>query len=197
MKNLALLLLGLLVLSPGLSLADLEETTRDGVDVVSQPHDIYRSTQLVRCDESDSITAEHTASAIRPDPVGGTNTCAADDFTPALDCRGMTIMTAHFFEYDASGTAEAKIWHCIDSPGFEDHPVTGANEEAPVTAPSSADPKPLCVDVTAGAGVTMLGTTAGVQELSISGVAWNWLVGEIQACATNDCDSTLRISCSR
>ncbi len=133
----------------------------------------FRDAQLIRCDDSLALT----------DSAGA---CSAGDWSDVLDCRGMTTMTAMFHVY--SGTAEARIWNCANSEGFS---LPGV--EDPASAPTSADPDPLCSDLTAGAGVTMEGsavTLFGRDELALS-----YLIGEIQACT--NCDATLSIACAR
>ena len=185
----ALLLVGV----PVVAWLDQEIDTRSPTTVVvgGGRGDHFRSSQLVRCDE-ETLIADATHS--RDDPIGGTIGCAAGDFTGSLDCRGMTVMTASFYDY-GDGAAEAIIWSCIQSPGFDDNPGD-TSSLAPVTGPTGASPEPLCTNVNAGAGITLDGVAGGIQEFSVDGVAWNFLVGEIQSCTTN-CNVTLRISCSR
>lgn len=148
----------------------------------------FREALLIRCDNSGSLTGADT-------PAG--ETCESGDWSLPLDCRDMTHLKARFYEYGA-GSGEAKIWSCIRLGGAGTNDGgTVPGTEAPGGSPSAADPDPLCVDLTAGAGITDFdGLTTGTIELNLSDQSLDSIVGEIEDC-TGDCDSTLVVSCSR
>ena len=166
-----------------------------GVIIAAQVTSTYKQTtsgrfveaQLFRCDESASITGEDT-------PIGGDADCASAAWTNPVNCNGYSTIGVWFFEY-GGGSGEAKIWNCIAPIGFE-----SVGAQAPVTAISASlqtgglDDQ-FCVDLLAGAGVTMIGTTAGVQYWSDGPIDLGFIVGEVQDC-TGDCDSTLVVRCS-
>lgn len=183
MRRLLLLALGLVLgitWTPAWLWAAAAQISDSRGNVDTGPSYVYR--QLVRCDNSASIAGTSDS---------GGETCESGDWSLPLDCRGAKDVTLYFYEYGA-GSGEAKLWDCIQSTGFD----TFAAAEDPTAAPSAADPDPLCVDVTAGAGVTVIGTTAGVQRVTFENLNPAYLVGEIQDC-TGNCDSTLAVSCRR
>ena len=152
----------------------------------------FKEFQLFRCDNSASIAGIGDSGGV---------ICESGDWSSAVDCRGFTQVTLHYFEYGA-GSGRVRLWNCVDpvgSPTTKNSPliagVTIPGVEDPSSAPSAADPDPLCVDLVAGAGATVIGTVAGTQQLTISDVGLNYLVGEIDDC-TGNCDGTFHVSCA-
>lgn len=178
-----LLALVVMMLVPSLGLAAQQTTSFKTIEDKSD----YKEYQMFRCDESGSITGGGS------DAIGS-STCASADWSRPVDCRGFTHLTAHYFEY-GDGSGELKVWDCSTSKGFLDIELEGATE-APVTTPTAADPKPFCTDITAGAGVTMIGTTAGVQRMDLSGLNLGFVVYELQDC-TGNCDGTALLKCGK
>jgi len=184
---LTLLTVGALLV-PGVALAQASNISTSKRTI--QNSENHLEVQLVRCDASASITGDS--------PVGG-ETCEAGDWSEALDCRNFTNLGATYFEYSAAGSSVVKIWDCLSLPGTtttaSSSGGTAPSVEAPGATPSAADPDPLCVDLTLGAGVTLNGTAAGTQLMNLSNQKLHFIVGEIDACTS--CDSTLVVSCGR
>jgi hypothetical protein len=174
-----LILIGLLILVPVLAWAAASQLSTSLA--LQQQTSETRRYQLIRCDNSASITGDSAA---------GGETCEAGDWSVAIDCTGMTHLSARYFEYGA-GSGEAKIWDCTESEGVSDALTTNPAE---ASRPSAADPAPLCADLTAGASVTLDGTTTTLMNLS--NIELHYIIGGIHAC-TGNCDSTLVVSCGR
>ena len=182
------LLVGLLV--PGLALGVATQETESFESLTNNPY--HMSWQMIRCDNSTSI------SNANGDALGG-QLCEAGDWTTAVDCRGMSNISIRYFEYSAQGTSVAKIWDCTLRPGPVGVGSTlGGSEpgvEDPSSAPSAADPDPMCVSLDDGVPVVIDGANPGVQVVNLSEQELHFIVGEIHACT--DCDSTLIVSCGR
>lgn len=143
--------------------------------------------QLFRCDFGDSLAGGGA--------VGG-ELCATNDWSQAVDARWADRMTLYAFDYSAAGSLDVSLWDCIDptvvgavgsvaKPGVED----------PAGTPSVSDPDPLCVDITAGAGVTIAGTAAGIQKFSLSERKFNYLVARLDDCT--DCNAIVHLTLAR
>lgn len=159
----------------------------------------YVEQQLIRCDVGGGVIAD--AGSVVNGSVDG-ESCEAGDWTAPLDCRGYTTIGVWYHLLDSATSGTAQIWNCNIPEG-----VIGVTDGqgsiatlglpgaiAPSTAPTDANPGPLCVDLLAGAGVTMAGTTAGVQYWSDGPIDLGFIVGEIGACST--CDGILHVRCS-
>lgn len=161
--------------------------------------DVFRSAQLVRLDESDTLTnttIKADGQIIGDDQVVSGETpadTASGDHTKSLDCRGFVAFAADAFEY-GTGSCEFKVWNCLTSSGFEIPSGLTTTTVAPADAPTSADPDPFCTDLTAAAGVTLDGVLT--THFSQTGVVTNFLVGELQT-ITGSCDATFMLSCAR
>ena len=152
----------------------------------------YRSWQAIRCDVSASIAGDG--------PEGG-ETCEAGDWSAAMDCQGMDDMVVQYHEY-GSGSGSVLIWNCSKPLGSIGPPTKRGNQvagidgpgvEAPSSAPSAADPDPLCVQL----GNAMDGTTnVANQRQAFTGQTFDFIIVEQDACATN-CDGTIEVACSR
>lgn len=189
-NRLTLLLVGLLVVCPSVGWAQAQLT---GSDLTRMSTPNYLEKQLFRCDISGSITGDGV--------IGGeaSGVCSSGDWTTPTDCRGKNTLRAMFHEY-GTGSGEAKIWNCLSvqpATGYLPGTNDGASvpgTEAPGVPGGPTDPDPLCTDLTAAAGVTLDGTTTTLMQLSDQTLGF--IVGELQDC-TNNCDSTLVVSCGR
>ena len=146
---------------------------------------LRHSAQLIRCDVSLGIATQDT-------PRGG-ETCESGDWSLPLDCREMTTLRVEYYEY-GTGDGVAKIWNCQNPVGVGTGTIAAVGTEAPGGAPSASDPDPLCVDITASAGVTLDGLSTGTIFLNVSDQNLEYIIGEIETC-TGNCDSTLLASC--
>jgi hypothetical protein len=121
-----------------------------------------------------------------------------------MDCRGLKNLAVYYNMYNGSGSGEAKVWNCrslLGTPNYKRTEVTFStlelpgDTEAPATAATDPnDPDPFCVDLTAGAGVTLSGVVAGTQAMWLSNTILHWIIVEQHACT--DCDGTAMVSCS-
>jgi len=144
----------------------------------------YRAVQLIRCNEG---TAAADANSLTGEQ------CEAGDWSrKSLDCTGMATVTVKYIEYGTSSTA--KVWSCLRRDGDLTAGGTEPGEEDPSGTPTAADPDPLCIELSAVAGVTLSGTTGTSQGFTLPG-GYDYLVGEIDAASSSD--STLFVSCSR
>lgn len=145
--------------------------------------------QIVRFDISDSVVGSAGAGV----GVTGETAASSGDWTNCVDARGYTQISLYCFEY-GSGSVDWKWWDCIEPVGsptprsnrsgtFTNSTIVGA--EAPVTAPSAAEPTPFCVDITSGAGVTIDCTTSGVQKFVPARQPFGWICGEANTVSGN------------
>lgn len=148
------------------------EETSDSFRVISNTP-IHKEVQLFNCDVGDTITGTG--------PAGG-ETCETGDWTPFVDARNYQTMSLYVFEY--GGSMSVTLWDCLSplvtggwTPGEDEGGDGGDPAE---TQTDQTDP--MCVDITAGAGVTIIGTSAGVQKFSLSERKFNFLIGRITAC---------------
>lgn len=172
-----------------LGVAALTNTSK-GPLTKSSPADTAIQQQILRCDDGDAISGDGAAEG---------ETCEAGDWSDGLDCRGFTHLTVRHFEYnEAAGSSNVKVWDCVTSQGFG-RPGAGGNSEAtnPSGTPLEATPIPLCVDITAGAGVSIDGTTGagGVRLFAPTPYSLNYIFIEMEGCSS--CNSTTVVSCSR
>lgn len=196
MKRFTLVVALLLVVCPGVAWGVAEQltatrltlqNTKDGAGRI-----ISKEAMLIRCDEVPSITTSG--------PLGG-ESCESGDWSVPIDCRGFSNVNISYYEY-GTGSGEAKLWNCKSiqtktEQGTASDGSTNPGVVDPTGGPTSpADPDPLCVDLTASAGVTLLGTAAANIFLNLSGQSLGFLIGEIEDC-TGNCDSTLIVSCSQ
>jgi hypothetical protein len=189
MKTL-LYLIGLVVLlAPGAAWAQSQLTTSFAQRQINEKH--YEA-QLIRCDVSSSIAGDSA--------IGG-ETCVSGDWSRAIDCRGATNISMMFFEY-GTGSAQAYVWNCLSVPGGPPAAPSTAGgtvpgTEAPGGTPGPTDPDPLCVELAAAANVLDFdGLAGGTQMINEGETKLHFIVGEIEDC-TNNCDSTLVVSCGR
>ena len=191
------LMLGLLLMVPALEvLADGALTNASGGK--TRKGDGWTERQMIRCDVSGDTVMD--AGGVVNGPVDG-ETCATGDWTDPLDCRGYTTIEVWYFMY-GGGNGNVTVWNMIVPEGVSGETDGGGTistlafpgTEDPAGSPSSADPDPLGVDLLAGAGLTMIGTTAGVIYWSDGPIDLGFIVGEIGACST--CDGILHVRCS-
>jgi hypothetical protein len=125
-----------------------------------------------------------------PGAPGAGEACEAGDWSKPLDARRYT--QAKLTAFTLTGTATMKLWNCQDSvPGGS--VVEHLAGTAPGPPASVSIPEPLCVDLTAGASVTVDGASGGVQEFNITDALFGYLVAEVDACLgaaseANQCD---------
>lgn len=144
-----------------------------------------KSIMAIRCDNSAAIAGTTG--------IGG-ETCESGDWSRALDCQDAQHLTVQFFEY-GTGSAQLFVWNCQKIAGSTSAGGTSPGEEAPASAPSAADPDPLCYELTTPAGIADFdGLAAGDTFLHLSGNQFHHVIAEIENC-TSDCDSTVILSC--
>ncbi len=155
----------------------------------TRPTSPYR-TELhqYRCDNSNSIPGT--------DAFGG-ETCAAGDWWPAVDAHGAKVVTLSGKEY-GTGAGQWSLFNCEDPVG------SGTNElptvsrpgiEDPNSAPTPADPDPLCTRINVDAsGATIPLDGVGTQEIHFSGQGRTFahLVVRTDVC-TGECDASLAL----
>ena len=181
LSKIGTLLLGSMFVLAGVALAAQITTSWQGLRGKAQ----YQEIQMLRCDVSGGLTDT--------DPQIGGEACATNDWSQAVDARWATAMTLYVFEY-GTGSIDVTLWDCIDptQPGA----ITGVGlpgVETPGATPGPSDPDPLCVDLTAGAGVTIIGTSAGTQKFSLWDERFNHLVARIDDCTAN-CDAMIYLT---
>lgn len=129
---------------------------------------------------------DNSASIIGTGPNGGEEG-ETGDWSTAYDARGRTTMSLYVFEY--GGTAEVTVWDCIAAlrPGTAaDITVPGAVDPATTGGGDESDPQ--CLDITAAANVTILGTAAGIRKFSLSERMFNHIIVRLEACSVGTCD---------
>jgi hypothetical protein len=167
-------------------------------------NEVFQEYQMIRLDIGDDIgVADGQA-------YGGT-AASDNDYTRYVDARGFTQIALYVFEYGDGSTTGIKLWDCLTPVGLansafrgtaavgRDGPLSGIGTlgtEAPTASPGKTDPDPLCVDITAGAGVTIIGTTAGVQKFVPARQPFSFLVVEIDDC-TGECDMSIHLVLNR
>lgn len=181
LRALALILAGLLWPSTVLA-AQLTDSYVQLYDTVSGAHR-NASYQMFFCDETPGIDGIGVG--------GGSLDCATNEWSQAIDARWATSLTISMYEW-GSGSAEIKLWDCINTAanGATDASLVIPGVDDPSLVRSEGDLEPnsaLCTDLTAAAGVTMVGTPAGIQKLTLSERSFNHLVIEIEVC-TGNCD---------
>ena len=189
-RVLAILLAGLLWPCVGLAtqLTDSYVQLYDSIDEGGNRTAAY---QMFFCDESAEIDGTGVG--------GGSDDCATNNWSQAVDARWATSMTLTMYEF-AGGSSEIKLWDCTFTAanGATDASLVLPGVDDPSLVRSSGDLEPnsaLCTDLTAGAGVTMIGTPAGVQRFNLTDRNFNYLIVEIEV-FTGDGDflSTLQLS---
>lgn len=167
-------ILGLLWPCTGWS-AQLTDSYIQLYDTVSYGHRTA-AFQMFFCDETPGIDGTGV--------TGGSLDCATDEWSQAVDARWATSMTLTMYEW-GSGDSEIKLWDCTNTAanGATDASLVLPGVDDPSLVRSVGDLEPnsaLCTDLTAGAGVTMIGTPAGVQRFNLTDRNFNYLVVEIQ-----------------
>lgn len=147
----------------------------------------YLITQF-RCDNSGSITGTSG-------PVGGI-TCTSGSWFDAVDARGALVGSLSVYEYGA-GSGSWSLWNCVNpagSSGIDAIPgVAAPGIEDPNSAPSSADPDPLCTKVnldSAGAEIPITGNLT--KEVHLNSRTFDYLVVRTDTC-TGNCDASLEV----
>ena len=116
--------------------------------------------------------------------------CEAGDWTLPVRVGGGNPILSFYYRTTA-GTSTARIWGCTDFLGTAVDTHLATNSPASTT---SAETAPVCADITAGAGITLNGTTVILFQVDNTN-RFDWIVGEIDACTT--CDSVLIMQRSR
>ena len=182
MKRWTILIVGVLLLAPSLALAAAEQLTNTYLQISNTSE--VQNLQLIRC----------VAGGGDDTPAGGED-CEAGDWSKPVDARNFNYVTLQYQEYSAAGSSTAKLWSCEYMPGgttSEGGSVPGL--EDPASAPTAADPDPICVSLDDAAGATVDGLTTGNQGFTLEG-KFGFIIGEIHACSS--CDSTMRLSVGR
>jgi len=139
-----------------------------------------------RCDNSGSLAGTSG-------PIGGV-TCASGTWFAAVDARGAVLAGLTVIEY-GDGSGAWSLWDCIDPPG-SDGTLAGVSPpgvEDPASAPTPADPDPLCTKINLdpdGAEVVLNGVLP--RELHFSDRTFHYLIIRTDTC-TGNCDATLQL----
>lgn len=177
---------------PGLAFAQAQKT-----DSYFQYEGMPSGTQLHQMFNVDIDNDHTTCSDTSKTTCEGETAMTSGDWSEAVQALGWTKMKAIYHEF-GSGSGELKVWNCFPVVGVDnsmtrkDGTLSGASmpgTEAPgVPTEDGGEADPMCVDLTAGAGVTMIGTTAGVIEFTPAEQPLGFIVFEMQTC-TADCDA--------